>query len=777
MGRNRAPVPGGAGAKVAQMHNEKRLFLAIALMFLWVIALNYVAHLMGWLPAQPKKPPARPPAAVAEAEKKGEPGKSEQEKEPARDAQAKAEPPAKDKAPPAIAEAKTPSVEKVPASDLVLGSDSDTSPGGYRLRAVLTQDGAGIESLSSSRFDAERTGGAARKRPLQLIQWEDAHWPPSLAVTINAQSDAPEPAAATTDEAAAIIAARTAEHWLDSTTWEVVRDDQKRIVQPVTVTDPSTGAAVDGEAIAFRTKAPSGVIVTKTFRLGKNIDGLEMELKFDSPDRERKVVYNLRGPHGIPIEGEWYTGTFRDLFYGQADDGRVKKVDTYSADTVAKSGDKPPDNTALPLAFGGVENQYFADFIEPVPIPKGAEDRWDDRTVAQVLPRKEAPQKSEVGFVMTSRPVTVAPDRPVIHTYRLFAGPKTAEALAPYGAEELVSYRKSSWGIPGASWVAQVVIAPTLSVIYKVTTTVARWFGGKRGNYGIAIILLTVVVRALMFPLGRKQALSAQKMQAIQPYLKELQDKYKDDKERLAKETWALYGKYGVNPMAGCLPVLIQMPIFVGLWQALNTSVALRHESFLWIGDLAAPDMLFHLPFEVPWLGWTWFNLLPFIVIGLMLVQTKLFSPPPTTPEAEQTQKMMKFMMIFMGIMFYKVPAGLGLYFITSSLWAIGERVLLPKVTHADLSDAASASESEDGGDRADPRGGGNGDSRGPRGGKGPSGGNGGDGKRRGRIAQFWDKVLEEAQKDSTYRKAQEERESRGRERDRGDPRPRPRRR
>ena len=208
-----------------------------------------------------------------------------------------------------------------------------------------------------------------------------------------------------------------------------------------------------------------------------------------------------------------------------------------------------------------------------------------------------------------------------------------------------------------------------------------RCIGGTKGNYGIAIILLTFLVRLVLFPLGRKQAMSAQKMQELQPYLKEIQEKYKDDKERLTKETFAVYKKHSFNPFGGCLPAVVQLPIFVGLWQALNTSVVLRHASFLWIRDLAAPDMMFQFPggTEIPFLG-KWFNILPLVVVSLMLVQTKLFSPPATTPEAEMNQKMMKYMMAFMAVMFYKVPAGLGIYFITSSLWSIGERLLIPKL-------------------------------------------------------------------------------------------------
>ena len=176
--------------------------------------------------------------------------------------------------------------------------------------------------------------------------------------------------------------------------------------------------------------------------------------------------------------------------------------------------------------------------------------------------------------------------------------------------------------------------------------------------------------------------------------------------------------------------------------------------------------MLFRsrFPVELPFLGW-YLNVLPFLVVALMLVQTKLFSPPPTTPEAEMQMKMMKYMMIFMAFMFYKVPSGLGIYFITSSLWQIGERLLLPKVTHAPAAPAAA----DDGKPRA------------------------ADGKPAaparppGRIAGFWKKVMEEAAKDPTYRKLTEDKnrdrgggdltreaDGGGRDRDRGKPRARP---
>jgi YidC/Oxa1 family membrane protein insertase len=197
----------------------------------------------------------------------------------------------------------------------------------------------------------------------------------------------------------------------------------------------------------------------------------------------------------------------------------------------------------------------------------------------------------------------------------------------------------------------------------------------------------------------------------------------------------------------------------------------------LWIRDLAAPDMLFHFPVALPFLG-DWFNLLPFVVVTLMLVQTKLFAPPATTPEAEMQQKMMKYMMVFMGVMFYKVPSGLGIYFITSSLWAIGERLLLPKVTHAAAASSRSGREASDQkapGMRGS-KGSRNGDTSGPRGAKDDADDNATRVKAKplGPFAQFWDRVLEEARKDATYRKVTEDREDKGADKDRTRDRPRP---
>jgi len=752
------------------MSHEKRFAIFLVLMIVWLYTAPYVFDFMGL------KPPANKPARL-DAKQATDLTKAGDDKQKIAGAE-KADPKS------AKAEIKQPAVpngpevELVPASRLVLGSATDKSPDGYRLEVQLEQNGAGVATVSSSRYDAEFKDGNFQKHPLELIE-RDPLWPASLSLTLNPNAGKPSPVAPDAPEGASLIdadALANLEDSLDRTLWEVVKDEQKNIVRPISKEDPATKAKINGQAIVFRTTAANGVIVTKTFRLWPGSDSFEVELVFESPGKPRTVVYNLLGPHGIPIEGDWYTSTFREVFFGQLTPSGSVDIPTYTAADVA-AATKPIDNTALPLRFAGVENQYFATLIEPVPPPTGQETRWDDSAVALYhAPRnpqdQAVTQKGAVSVKIKSRPIKLGPDEKVSHKYRVFAGTKAPEVLAPYGAEGLAAYRKSSW-IPFAPYLARVFITPTLGFTYEMTRQVSALFGGTRGNYGIAIILLTFLVRLILFPLGRKQALSAQKMQELQPYLKEIQEKYKDDKERLTKETFAVYKRHGFNPFGGCVPALVQLPIFVGLWQALNTSVVLRHAPFLWIRDLAAPDMLFQFPggTDIPFLG-RWFNLLPLVVVSLMLIQTKLFSPPPTTPEAEMNQKMMKYMMAFMAVMFYKVPAGLGIYFITSSLWSIGERLLIPKLQKRK---ALPGPDSPDGGDGQP--------SLLPRGGKGgplpepPA-------KPPGRFSQFWEKMMDEARKDPTYRKVLEStdpnRKDDGkgkgsdRDKDRGRPRSRP---
>jgi len=228
-------------------------------------------------------------------------------------------------------------------------------------------------------------------------------------------------------------------------------------------------------------------------------------------------------------------------------------------------------------------------------------------------------------------------------------------------------------------------------------------------NYGTAIILMTVIIRVILYPLMQKQMVSMREMQKIQPLMKAVQDKYKNDKERLNKELMALYKEHKVNPMSGCLPLIIQMPILILLFQVLrkfkyyipNTEII--DGGFLWIpkqveiivdgipkfiAGLAAPEQLIHLPgsgiFGIQSLG-----ILPFLIGGSMYIQQKMTSTGATATgkdggSAQQTQKMMTIMMpLMIGFMSFSLPSGLTLYWFTSTLLGIGQQYLINKKTPA----------------------------------------------------------------------------------------------
>ena len=237
---------------------------------------------------------------------------------------------------------------------------------------------------------------------------------------------------------------------------------------------------------------------------------------------------------------------------------------------------------------------------------------------------------------------------------------------------------------------------------------------GFTHNYGLAIILLTIIIRVLMYPLMQKQMTSMTETQRIQPLMQEIQRKYKSDKEKMNQELMKLYKEHNVNPMGGCLPLLIQMPILILFFQVLrefeyyipNTNVI--DGGFLWIKNtaivkvlengaevakivagLAAPDQLFGvLPESVPMIGGTPIGILPILVGATMYIQQKLTTPAmPSSSQSSSssnpaagTQKMMTTIMpLMIGFISFTLPSGLSLYWVTSTVFGIGQQLLINK--------------------------------------------------------------------------------------------------
>jgi YidC/Oxa1 family membrane protein insertase len=296
------------------------------------------------------------------------------------------------------------------------------------------------------------------------------------------------------------------------------------------------------------------------------------------------------------------------------------------------------------VAWVGVKNKYFSAVLEPASDGLVTAARISNVT------------DTNIATSLESRILNLAPGTETEDDYIFFLGPNDAELLAnePY---------TSFAGLHDLQWPEPVTKLFTwlLNTMYAVTR-----------NYGLAIILLTLVVRLALHPLTRKSQKSMHSMQKLSPKMKEIKDKFKDDKKRQQEEIMKLYREHGVNPMGGCLPILLQLPILIGLLGALRSSISLRQEPFvLWINDLSQPDALAMLPKAVPLLGGGPFNLLPLILMATMFLQQKLTPKPGGgggDAQAEQTQKMMMYMMPAMfGVIFYGMPSGLVLYFMTST--------------------------------------------------------------------------------------------------------------
>lgn len=479
------------------------------------------------------------------------------------------------------------------------------------------------------------------------------------------------------------------------------------------VIDAQTDSEKRGaDAVAFETQLSDAEMKTvggqkvgmrRSYSLQPGRFVVDMDLQIDNrADEPQQLAYRLEGVNGVTLEGWWYSNKIspnwggsaaRDLVYRTTAEGH-ELISGYGLLKRARAKGTAKDQNlfapdsplaARELKYIGVDAQYFTVAYLP---PEGQESFTSYRrgiaslaVDASAIPANQE-RAVNTTFYLDSVVAEIPPGSSLKQSLRLFAGPKQPELFAQYGLSDCIYY---GW----FWWVAQ----PLGSLLHMLA-----WVG----NYALAIVLLTVCVRGLMFPLSRKAAVNAQRMQELAPELKKITEKYKDDMEARVRAQRELQQRVGFNPLSGCLPMLVQLPIFVGLYRTLSVDIELRQAAFAswttWSSNLAAPDMLAY------WGDWMWgymagrgtgwlgpyFNILPVAVMLLFLLQQKLFMPPATDEQTAMTQKMMSYMTLVMGLFFFRVPAGLCIYFITSSLWGIGERILvkktLPKSPHFDQS-------------------------------------------------------------------------------------------
>jgi YidC/Oxa1 family membrane protein insertase len=263
--------------------------------------------------------------------------------------------------------------------------------------------------------------------------------------------------------------------------------------------------------------------------------------------------------------------------------------------------------------------------------------------------------------------------------YRFYLGPKTQDDLQKYntGVNDFKLQDMQLVEVANSRGFMSGILSP-LEKILKIPLV---FFNNLIHNYGVAIILLTLLVKVIFFPLTKKSSESTLRMQALAPRIKELQDKYKDQPQKLNVAMAEFYKKEGYNPLAGCLPMLLQLPIFFAMYNLFNNHFDLRGAMFIpgWIPDLSVPEAIYHFEnFRIPLLGWTDIRLLPFIYVGSQLLYGKVTQTPD-----QQSNSQMKMMLYVMPIVFffvlYDVPSGLLVYWIMSNILTMVQQVGLNK--------------------------------------------------------------------------------------------------
>lgn len=620
--------------------------LALFLVFAVVIMIGW--QFTPWA-AKPPQPPT-PPPATAGAE---EPGAASQ--------------PGASTAAPAA-----PAIPQAPIVGALIEDASERSetlefgvPGepGY-MRATFTNRGAQLVDLRLGNYFVHGGFDAG-------AQQDPANWTPLLVGELPAPIGSGERplaggslALSASDSSAALVRKP-----LDQALWtmEVQRD--------------ATGAP---QGVAFRHAPGTGVVFEKHVRWKRGTFELEVELvlRNDAAGEASARLFHFTPAAWMPeAQGNKYYPEPQVVVAAREPD---ELPALHSATTNSDVHKLEPGAIAAAgrILYAGAHNKYFAVLLRPLDdVSAGAIQsvRFERGLGADVHAPADAPRARQylkpVLDLGLALPKQGGEER---RRFALWVGPKQRELFEDHARPELEPF--------------VLLVDHDLGMfasIGRVLTATLKLFHGLAGNWGVAVILLTLLVRVLIFPLNRRSqtamARHAKKMKRVQPKMDELKQKHAKDPGKLREAQAKLMQEEGLfPPLGGCLPVFLQMPIFFGLFAALRASFDLRQAPFVgWIHDLSLPDQMFELGWRVPMIFTTldirYFNLLPILMVALWLGQ-QMTAPKPTDEQALKMQRILMFMPVLMGLFLYDYAAGLSLYMITSSTCAILEQTVIKKI-------------------------------------------------------------------------------------------------
>ncbi len=391
--------------------------------------------------------------------------------------------------------------------------------------------------------------------------------------------------------------------------------------------------------IAFQWSSPEGITVKNIFEIDSSsyLVKQKFEISNSSGDsiQERVVVRWLGQVKGVGMRG----GDSKNFIAMVSDS--VERVDSDPDEIINYKG---------VINWFGFSEKYFMSTFLP---ETGAE------TVVELGPTKEEGLvKAQFAYPAS----TIPSGKTSLRTWEVYMGPLESSFLNPvgYDLDKAINY----------GW---------FGFLAKPMLKFLEWLNSYFHNYGISIIVITIIIRVLFFPITVKSMVSMKKVQIktekLKPEMDALKEKYKDDKSKQNSELMALYSKHGVNPLSqlgGCLPLLIQFPVFISIYDILRHSIDLRHSPFLWIQDLSEPEMLFDIPYVgIP------FRVLPLLMGAAWFISQKM-TPMSTAMGGENMKlqmKLMQYMPIFFIYLFWSLPSGLVLYWTVSNVLSIVQQI------------------------------------------------------------------------------------------------------
>jgi YidC/Oxa1 family membrane protein insertase len=405
-------------------------------------------------------------------------------------------------------------------------------------------------------------------------------------------------------------------------------------VYRIDVSEDTISVTNEKKYIGLTWSGPDGATVTKIFGFDPSSYLIDMNVIIKNattnPIRDR-IAVSIRN---MVTESQGYGFVGPSAYIDNSlEQIKIKKIE----DNSENSGK---------IKWVGVEDRYFLSSIIPEEEIEGS--------------IKLSKQDNIITNQFINPTFNILPGTQKEFKYLIFMGPKSMKLLNQLGHE---LGKALNFGF------FDVLAKPCLWFMNKIHSVVP--------NYGIAIIILTFFTKIILWPLGTKSYKSMSDMKRLQPLMTDLREKYKDDKQKMNQELMALYRTYKINPMGGCLPMVLQIPVFFALYRMLYQAIELRHAPFfLWINDLSAPDRLFHFDFSIPFMHPPYgIPVLTIIMGATMLLQQKM-SPPPGDPTQA---KMMMFMPLVFTFIFINFSSGLVLYWLVNNLFSISQQYWVQK--------------------------------------------------------------------------------------------------